>query len=141
MICTFFGHSDTPLEAEPLLRKTLIWLIQEKDVKLFYVGNHGNFDKMVRKNLKELTFLYPHIRYAVVLAYLPSTSDCEDFSDTIYPDGMEHIPFKYAIIKRNEWMIEKSDYVITYVKRTRGGAARFKQIAERKNKYVINIAE
>lgn len=37
-------------------------------------------------------------------------------------------------------MIERSDYVVTYVKYTVGGAVRFKELAEKKNKTVINIA-
>ncbi len=37
-------------------------------------------------------------------------------------------------------MIEHSDYVITYVKYNVGGAARFKELAEKKKKTVINIA-
>lgn len=37
-------------------------------------------------------------------------------------------------------MIEQSDYVVTYVNHNFGGAARFKELAERKHKTVINIA-
>ena len=36
-------------------------------------------------------------------------------------------------------MIEKSDYVVTYVHHSFGGAAQFKEIAEKKGKIVINI--
>lgn len=38
-------------------------------------------------------------------------------------------------------MIEHSDYVISYVKYDIGGAARFKELAEKKNRIVINIAD
>lgn len=44
MVCTFFGHKDTPKEIEPTLRSTLIDLIENKNVNVFYVGNNGNFD-------------------------------------------------------------------------------------------------
>lgn len=37
-------------------------------------------------------------------------------------------------------MIEQSDYVVTYVKYTIGGASKFKELAEKKKKIVINIA-
>ncbi len=37
-------------------------------------------------------------------------------------------------------MIEKSDYVVTYVKHTAGGAGKFKELAEKKKRIVINIA-
>ena len=39
MVCTFFGHKDTPKEIEPTLRSALIELIENKNVTVFYVGN------------------------------------------------------------------------------------------------------
>ena len=33
MVCTFFGHKDTPKEIEPTLRSTLIDLIENKNVR------------------------------------------------------------------------------------------------------------
>ena len=66
MVCTFFGHKDTPKEIEPTLRSTLIDLIENKKVNVFYVGNNGNFDTMVRRQLEDLSQLYS-ITYSVVL--------------------------------------------------------------------------
>lgn len=140
--CTFFGHKDTPKEIEPTLRSTLIDLIENKNIYNFYVGNHGNFDNMVKRILRELNEIYP-ITYAVVLAYLPGKKhdpDEESPADTILPDGIEAVPRKFAVSYRNKWMIERSDYVVTYVKYTFGGAAHFKELAEKKKKIVMNIA-
>lgn len=139
--CTFFGHKDTPKEIEPTLRSTLVDLIENKNVLKFYVGNHGNFDYMIKNCLIELKAFYS-IDYAVVLAYLPGSKyEPEEKSpdDTILPDGIEAVPRKFAINYRNKWMIEHSDYVVTYVRHTFGGAAQFKKLAERKNKTVISI--
>ena len=77
MTATFFGHKDTPKEIEPILRSTLIDLIENKNVNLFYVGNNGNFDTMVRRQLEDLSQLYP-ITYNVVLAYLPTEKNKYD---------------------------------------------------------------
>lgn len=142
--CTFFGHKNTPQQANPILRATLIDLIENKNVNMFYVGNHGNFDYMVRRNLKSLKLDYPDINYAVVLAYMPYQKNelyCEDDSDTIYPDGLETALPKYSITKRNRWMIDKSDYVVVYITHSWGGAARFKELAEKKGKTVINLLD
>ena len=49
MICTFFGHRDTPVGIEKMLYSVLIDLVENKGVILFYVGNHGNFDNLVIK--------------------------------------------------------------------------------------------
>lgn len=77
MVCTFFGHKDTPKETEPTLRSTLIDLIENKNVTVFYVGNNGNFDTMVRRQLEDLSYTYP-ITYSVVLAYLPTEKNKYD---------------------------------------------------------------
>ena len=142
MTCTFFGHRDANQEIEPKLRETIIDLIENKNVSNFYVGNNGNFDYLVRKNLKSLKVDYPHIDYAVVLAYMPSEKkefDLTDYSDSIFPDGLESVPPRFAISKRNEWMIKNSDYVVTYVKYIVGGAAKFKELSQAKEKTVIEI--
>ena len=124
MICTFFGHRDTPQEIELYLKPILIDLIENKNINTFYVGNQGNFDKIVRKTLHQLKTDYPYINYTIVLAYLSPKID--DFTNTIFPEGLEQVPPKYAISKRNYWMIQNSDYVICYVKHKIGGAAHFK---------------
>lgn len=138
-ICTFFGHSDTPQEIAPILHLALTKLITQKNVDMFYVGNQGSFDRMVKKELQDLKIKYPHINYAIVLAYLPkNNTSC---TDTVYPEGLETVPPKFAISKRNKWMLERADYVVTYVCYPFGGAAQFKQLAERRGKIVINLAE
>ena len=139
MVCTFFGHKDTPKEIEPTLRSTLIDLIENKNVTVFYVGNNGNFDTMVRRQLEDLSQTYP-ITYSVVLAYLPTEKNRYDkLTNTIYPEGLETVPKRFAISYRNKWMIQQSDVVVTYVTRNFGGAAQFKALAERLNKHIINL--
>lgn len=141
-ICTFFGHRDTPDDIKPILEQILVDLIENKNVSLFYVGLEGNFDGIVIKALKELVKKYPHIKYYVVLAYMPKERDEDMFLEkyeTIYPDELEKTPLRFAIHKRNRWMVLKSDYVVTYIRRNIGGAAIFKELAEKKNKNVINI--
>lgn len=142
MNCTFFGHRDAPSSIEGRIRTTIERLILDKDVTRFYVGNNGNFDSMVHRQLKRLNAKHPHIRYYVVLAYMPTVKDeldTIDYTETIYPDGLETVPPRFAISKRNEWMVEKADIVVTYVKYSTGGAAQAKKIAERKGKVVVEI--
>ncbi|MBQ6797419.1 MAG: hypothetical protein IJP10_05310 [Clostridia bacterium] len=140
-VCTFFGHRDTPKEIEPILRSILIGLIENKDVSMFYVGNNGRFDEIVRRVIISLKLDYPNINYAVVIAYMPKKNEygIKDYSDTIYPEGFENTPPKYAICKRNRWMLSRSDYVVTYVNHTYGGAAQYKALSEKMGKTVINI--
>ena len=63
----------------------------------------------------------------------------DDMSRTILPEGIENVPKRFAISWRNKWMINQSDYVVTYVTRTVGGAAQFKHFAEQKNKIIVSV--
>ena len=137
MTCTFFGHRDTPKETEPALRLTLIDLIENKNATVFYVGNHGNFDAMVRRQLEDLSKTYP-IKYYVVLAYMPS-KNAEPNDHSILPEGIETVPRRFAINYRNKWMLTKSDIVVTYVSHNFGGAVQLKELAEKLNKRVITL--
>ena len=138
MICIFFGHKDTPYEVKEKLRETIVNLIEKQEVTNFYVGNHGNFDRMVLSVLKELSNLYPQIRYSVVLAYLTQHGE-EDFSNTVYPEGIESVPKRFAIDIRNKWMVQQADTAAAYVRRFIGGAAKFTEMAKKRGKKVINI--
>ena len=141
MTATFFGHKDTPKEIEPTLRTTLVDLIENHDATKFYVGNNGNFDTMVRRQLENLSQTYP-ITYNIVLAYLPTKkSEYDDYTNTILPEGIETAPKRFAISWRNKWMIQQSDVVVTYVTHSFGGAAQFKEMAERQGKTLIELSE
>ena len=140
MVCTFFGHKDTPKEIEPTLRSTLIDLIVNKNVTVFYVGNNGNFDTMVRRQIEDLSHAYP-ITYSVILAYLPTEKNKYDnLTNIIYPEGLETIPKRFAISWRNKWMIQQSDIVVTYVTHNFGIAAQFKEMAVKQSKNVAELS-
>ena len=144
MTVTFFGHADTPDGVEPLLADTLRDLIEHQGATQFYVGNKGNFDRMVRKQLRRLSSEYPHIHYAVVLAYMPGKrSECceADDTDTIFPEEIARAHPRYAISHRNRWLVERADTVVTYVIYSFGGAAQFKELAEKKGKRIISLAD
>ena len=138
MVCTFFGHRDTPDSIRKALYETLNDLIVNHGADTFYIGSQGNFDRMVISELEKLFSIYPHIKCYIVLAYMPKSNEKYCF-DTIYPDGLESVPPKFALDKRNRIMLEWSDIVITYVGCNFGGAAKFKAIAEKKGKQVINL--
>ena len=140
--CTFFGHRDCPSSIKPKLREVLIDLIENHDVDVFYVGQQGAFDRIVRSVLKELVLVYPYIRYAVVLERLPTKHhefDTYDYSDTMLPEGIETVYPRYAIPWRNKWMLNHSDYVVTYINHSWGGAFHFVEMAERQKKYIFNL--
>lgn len=136
--CTFFGHRDCPETIRPKLRNELTRLITEHRVDMFYIGNQGCFDALVRSVLRELQEEYP-LYYAVVLAYMPQQGH-EDYSDTMLPEGIESVHPRYAISWRNNWMLQQSEYVVAYVTHSWGGAAQFVSKARSLCKGIIEIS-
>ena len=109
--CTFFGHRESPDSIKPQLREVLIDLVTNHDAEMFYVGNQGRFDAIVRSVLRELKKEYHQINYAVVLAYIPGKqNEYDNYSDTMLPEGIESVHPRYAISWRNNWMLRQSDY-------------------------------
>lgn len=138
MTCTFFGHRDAPSELRDRIKTTLLDLIEHQGADLFYVGNHGNFDRMAASVLQELSAEFPTIRYFTVLAYLPAHEPSP--APTVFPEGIELVPKRFAISFRNRFMVEQSDLVVAYVACPCGGAAKFTDLALKKGKTVINLA-
>lgn len=104
---------------------------------VFYCGGYGDFDNLSEKAIEYVrknsgvnctkTFVTPYLNINKV-----KHSYIEKYDDIIYP-ALENVPLKYAILKRNEWMIKNSNLVIAYVKYTWGGAYKTLSFA-RKNK-------
>lgn len=144
MVCTFFGHreiNDSKELAEKLY-ETLSYLIENKGVRDFYVGHNGGFDRLVIEALRKLSKKY-EIKYSVVLAYMNLNKEYYDYNflETIYPENLEKAPLRFAIDKRNRWMISKSDIVITYINSHIGGAAKYAEICEKKELKIIRLGK
>ena len=138
--CCFFGHREVTHNIRDKLTAIIEKLISENGVTEFYVGHQGQFDSMVYSVLKELKAKYPHIRYTVVLAYMPDEHIKELYGeDTLFPDGMENVPKKFAISKRNDQLIQQSSFAVCYVHKVTGGAAKFRDKAMKKGLQIIDV--
>ena len=138
--CCFFGHREVTHNIRDKLTAIIKKLIAEDGVTDFYVGHQGQFDSMVYSILKELKARYPQIRYTVVLAYMPDEHIKEVYGeDTLFPDGLESVPKKFAISKRNDWMIQQSGFAVCYVYKITGGAAKFREKAIKKELQIIDL--
>ena len=141
MVCCFFGHRDAPESVRALLEDTIRRLIDSQGVDRFYVGSQGRFDRMAISALRRVKQACPHIEYCVVLAYMPEPGRPAEPEPTLYPDGLETVPPRFAISHRNRWMVKKSDVIVAYIARSGGGAAQFVDFARRQGKRIINLAE
>ena len=146
MIITFCGHSQVIFtnEEKSLLRNILLDEIIKNPTCKFYLGGYGDFDGLCLQTLKDLKADFPEIELIFITPYLDKNYSKLEFAkyhydDVIFPP-LENVPRKFAILKRNEWMVDEADLVIAYVVYSWGGAAKTLEYAKRKKKTIINLA-
>ncbi len=147
MIITFCGHSNCLFsdEEKEKLKQLLIKEITKNPTCKFYLGGYGDFDGLCLRTLKDLKADFPKIELIFITPYLDKNYSKLEFAkyhydDVIFPP-LESVPRKFAILKRNEWMVDSVDLVIAYVKYFWGGAAKTLEYAKRKKVPIINIAQ
>lgn len=102
----------------------------------FYLGGYGAFDSLAAAAVRRQKETYPHIEMILVLAYLDRKIDTSHYDSTTYPP-LEKVPRRYAIVKRNEWMVSESDVVISGVMHDWDGAAKTLAFAQKKRKVIL----
>jgi hypothetical protein len=137
MVVTFCGHGDAP-QSEEL--KSWLHTVVERQIQqgasCFLLGGYGSFDLMAAGVVWELKRQYPHIESTLVLPYLDRKVDASRYDGTIYPP-LENVPPRYAISRRNRWIVDSADVLIAYVCHSWGGAATTLNYAKRKHKIII----
>jgi len=140
MTCTFFGHRRIKADMRDELKELIMRLIDDYDTKQFLVGNNGAFDALVQGVLDEICRTRDDVSYSIVLSYVDELALSGDQHATIFPEGLEYVPRRFAISKRNEWLIKSSDYVIAYVKYSVSNSFRWTEKAMKKGLIVFNLA-
>lgn len=147
MIITFCGHGSINIDqgVADKIKDFLIEKIKQCPNAKFYLGGYGCFDHLVFSILRKLKKDFQNIELIFISPYLDSSYSKlqianEIYDSTLYPP-LETVPKKYAILKRNEWMVENCDLLVAYVKYSWGGARKTLDYAIRKKKPYINFAE
>lgn len=145
--CFFIGYADTPEAVFAQLMQTVERLILKENVGYFYVGGYGNFDRLAAMAVKRLKKSYPFILLMLVLAYHPSERPVpvpEGFDGTYYPEGMETVPKRYAIVRANRKMVETVDWLIAYVWHPASNSRSILEYAQRREKkgqiHIMNLS-
>lgn len=145
MVITFFGHAKntyTKNDEERLYK--LIEKVAEGNMVDFFLGGYGNFDSLAKKCVKKYKETHTDTKTVFVTPYLNKWLDDrkvyieKEYDEVLYPE-LEQTPLKYAITKRNEWMIEQADYIIFYVQNHFGGAYSALTYAIKINKPYTNL--
>ena len=139
---TFCGHSDyiSSIEDEQRLLTFLTEKIGDEDAELL-IGDYGRFDAFAWECGKKYQEIHPRTKIVFVTPYLQPTKRENDQYDAIVYPPLEHIPLRFAILRRNEWMVEQADCVIAYVRHEWGGAYKTYCHAQKKQKEIYHLAE
>lgn len=150
MIITFIGHGTitNSHDLEDKVKCTIKNRISQNEKAYFYCGGYGDFDKLCASVCRQLKKEYPNTEIVYVTPYISVSyqekmkylTHSKLYDSTIYPP-LENTPPKFAISKRNEWMIANADIVISYVIRSYGGAYKSLQFAKRKKKEIIELCD
>ena len=142
MIITFCGHSD--FSEQVGMRKQALEIIESVSMGEavdFYLGQYGNFDSFGFGVAKEYKATHSDSKLIFVTPYLAKSylsTRTNGYDEVIYPIE-DNVPPRFAISYRNKWIVEKSDIVIAYVKRSSGGAYQTLKYAEKHNKKIFRL--
>ena len=146
MIVTFCGHANATFTADETqaLRDAIFTILHRYPHSLFYLGDYGSFDRLCNQILREQQRSFPMLRRIFITPYLDPDyahlQNANQYDEVLYPFESAIHP-RYAIAKRNLWMVDHADLVIGYIRYDWGGAAKMREYALRKHKPFINLAD
>ena len=135
--CFFIGHREADERLLPRLEMVIERLIAEENVRYFYVGGYGGFDRLAAAAVKRAKQKYPDITLMLVLPYHPAVRAVPTpigFDGTYHPEGLENTPRRYAIVHANHILIDTCDWLVCYVRHGASNSRNLLEYAERRKK-------
>ncbi|MBO5889380.1 MAG: hypothetical protein J6Q58_04500 [Clostridia bacterium] len=119
--CSFIGHRNTKETPKLLaeLKKIVIRLITEENVKIFLFGSKSKFDDLCHSVLVDLQEKYCDIKLIYVRSHFPYINESykdyllQYYDDTIMPTKVINAG-KASYVERNQEIIDASDFCIFY---------------------------
>lgn len=142
--CCFAGHSDINFDkTKETVQEIAEKLIVEHDVSEFWVGAYGSFDSCCVAAITDLKKKHKKIKLTLIIPYLTKGKEeyYKKFDNILIANIPLSTPKKFYIIKSNEFMVDNSEFLICFVERTWGGAAKTYEYAKRKKRQIFNISK
>ena len=142
--CCGFGHRDVLEKIDDAVYAAVL-KAAEQGCDIFYTGAMGEFDSLFSSAVRKVKKTYPKIKLICVKSYFTNDLNTNGeyyaalYDDVFIPDDLADIHPKAAIKYRNRWIIDHSDIILVYTKRTYGGAYEARKYAERIGKEVVYI--
>ena len=150
MIISFAGHAHiaSKNKVKEALKRWIRETISSEEAVTCYLGGYGDFDEICARVCREIKQEYSNIRLVYVTPYISLSEQAKIkellkyglYDESLYPP-IENVPLRFAISKRNEWMMTNADLVVVYVNQQYGGAYTSLQVARRKKKKIVNICD
>jgi len=148
MVITFVGHSTGVPDLTEKIRSEILSRVSEGEPTVFYCGGYGEFDLLCARVCRGLKEVLPASETVLVTPYLSEARQRRDgelvasglYDSVVYPP-LEKVPPRLAILKRNEWMVDRADLIVAYVTLSFGGAARTLAYGKRKGKKIVSLAD
>lgn len=140
-----FGHRQIFQNIDSELNKAVKTAIR-CGCNVFLAGGMGEFDAELSSIVRIAKRSNPNIKIILVLPYLTKQLISHKnyyysmYDDIIIPDELAGIHYKSAITKRNQWMTDRCEIIISYTVRNYGGAFRALEYARKNHKTIIEIA-
>ena len=139
MRCILFGHRNAPESVRRSLAEAICYLKEECGVCDFWVGNNGKFDYFAQCALRDAVRSGMKIRYGIVISSVGERALSGEQEATVFPEGLECTLPKFAISKRNAWLIKNADYAIVYVENQISNCGNLLKKALARGIKIINI--
>lgn len=149
-VCSFIGHREVyQYDINERIKTAITDILQTDEEFVFYSGGMGAFDEKCSLIVNECKHRYRHLRvkHILVLPYMTNKINAKGkyyeslFDSILIPEELLGCHYKAAIKRRNEWMVDRSNFLIAYVYREHGGAFATLKYAEKQNVPYINLAK
>lgn len=141
--CFFIGHRDAPESIYDRLLAAVERHITEYGVMDFVVGKYGNFDHLAARAVIEAKQLHYGVKLTLLMPYYHINAESlpASFDGSLFPDGLETVPKRAAILRANKYMIHHCDYLIAYDAGHIGNTRKLVAEAEKiESLHIVNIA-
>ena len=141
--CFFIGHRDASESIYDKLLQAVERHISEYGATDFVVGRYGNFDRLAARAVMEAKQCHSDVTLTLLMPYY--RTDAEPlpvgFDGSLFPDDLETVPKRAAILRANQYMIHHCDYLIAYDAGHIGNTRKLVAEAEkREGLHIVNIA-
>ena len=113
------------------------------DYPVFYCGGYGSFSQIASDAIDEFRKRHPEIQSKKLFitpyltpSYLKTNEYMKEFYDEIIYPPLEDVPLKFAISRRNQWMIDRCNLLCAYMENPCGNTRRCVEYAIRKEKEI-----